>query len=75
MKKVCDLSTEKYCITMQVYQERIYETTHFVMVTDKTFAKYFLKYIVIYVIDDGLKMSKFSSQYTIKMRGYQKENI
>ena len=23
-KEICDLSTEKYCITMQVYQERIY---------------------------------------------------
>ena len=31
-KEICDLSTEKYCITMQVYQKRIYKTTHFVCI-------------------------------------------
>ena len=72
-EKIRVLITKKYCITMQVYQERIYETTHFVMVTDKTFAEYFLKYIVIYVIDDGLKNSKFLSRYTIKWEGTRKK--
>ena len=35
-KEICDLSTEKYCITMQVYQERIYQTTRFVCIWSQT---------------------------------------